>query len=145
MDCVIARTLPAAKHDVQQRDDAAHQVHAVQRRQQVEEAAAGVGDQENALRGKLAPGNQLADQKQNAERGGDAPTSCRKAATAPSRIALSAIWMVTLLASRTSVLNQIMRGSVKETQSLPRPLRTRNELVSAMKNMMMPARPAERR
>ena len=65
-----------AELHVEQRQNSAQQMHTVRAGENVKEAAAGIGRQENSLRGELAPGENLAGDEKNAEnRGGGPPVA----------------------------------------------------------------------
>src|SRR5277367_2895408 len=59
--------------DIQEREDSADKVQAVRSGENIEKAAGRVGCEKNARGCELAPGDYLADKKENSENGGDAP------------------------------------------------------------------------
>src|SRR5690242_1262403 len=58
---------------IEQSDDSAKKVQPMCRGENVKETAAGIGDQKNALTGKLAPGHELTNQKKHAQARGYVP------------------------------------------------------------------------
>src|SRR5277367_3678634 len=59
--------------DIQEREDSADKVQAVRGSENIEKAAGRVGCEKNARGCELAPGDYLADKKENSENRGDAP------------------------------------------------------------------------
>src|SRR5580658_6105132 len=76
-DCGAARDFSGgAELHVEQRQNSAQQVQTVRAGENVKETAAGIGSQENPLRGELAPGEDLSGDEKNAEnRGGGPPVA----------------------------------------------------------------------
>src|SRR5437879_5641814 len=65
--------LPIPIGHVEQRQDSSEKVQAMCRGQDIKEAATWIGDQENTLTGKLAPGDELTGQKKDSQACGYAP------------------------------------------------------------------------
>src|SRR6185437_6843690 len=81
-----SRTAPRSKRNAQQHDNSAEQVQSVKRCQQVEKAAARIGDEKNTFCRKLMPGDQLASHKCESEDDGEAPPAIKAGGCAPVKL-----------------------------------------------------------
>ncbi len=94
---------------IEQGTDAAEKMQPVERGENVEEAAGLIRGDVETFDDKLAPGDKLANQKEDAESGGPIQI-LRNWWTSPKDRRRRAASMTTLLESKTIVLNQTMEG-----------------------------------
>ena len=112
----------------QEGKDAAEQVCAVSRRQNVKEGAGWVGREEDALRPELLPGRHLAEEEEQPQAGGrEQPVS--EPSGLPGFEGPARLLEGDAARDEQRVLNQSIQGSLIEIQSFETPFRTISELV----------------
>src|ERR1700735_181181 len=75
--CALRQPMRRPESDIKERENSPEKMEAVRSGENVEKAAGRIRREKNAGSSKLAPGDYLADQKENSENGGNAPPAAK--------------------------------------------------------------------